>query len=212
MALVVQKQKFNQSENATNDQFRTDSGPSIVMPSLNKLISCEDGSSPSIATKMFVSATNPFQSSDPNTQVSGAIVSMELTDDDGNPIPVNNTAEPFVIRVPAQEPARTYEASIGLTQTNYYKTVLLTNISSLHVVLIPENEGDLYHVYVKFSVSPKTDELKYPDEENFDYSFSLPKNRTDPSDTSELRYTAFIGSNDTKGNGTYYIAVKLYSE
>ncbi len=182
------------------------------MPALNKLISCKDGSAPSVSTKMFVSATNPFQSSDSNTQINGAIVSMELADDNGNPIPVHNTSEPFVIKVPAQEPARSYHAEIGLTQTNYYKTVLLTNISSLHVVLMPENEGDLYHVYIKFSANPKTDDSKYPDEKNYDFSFSLPKNKTNQEDLSELRYTAFIASNETKGNGTYYIAVKLYSK
>ena len=60
MALIVQKQNFNASDNSTNDQFSSDSGPSIVMPSLNKLVNNSDNTeSPSISTKMFVSSTNP---------------------------------------------------------------------------------------------------------------------------------------------------------
>lgn len=60
MALIVQKQNFNASDNSTNDQFSSDSGPSIVMPSLNKLINnSDDAASSSISTKMFTSSSNP---------------------------------------------------------------------------------------------------------------------------------------------------------
>ena len=136
---------------------------------------------------------------------------MELTDDNGDPIPVNNTAEPFIIKVPAQDPPRLYEGNIDLIGINYYKTVLLTNSSSLHVVVIPENPGDLFHLYIKYSSNPKKDELRYPDEENYDYAFTLPKNETYSEDKAELKYTAFVGQDLIKGSGTYYIGLKLFS-
>ena len=212
MALVVAKKRFNASDEAGDDQFGTSSGPSIKMPALGKVMKNADGSESDVATKMFSSATNPFQSSDPNTQANGPIVSMELADANGNPIPVNNTDEPFVIRVPAQKPARSYQASINLTAINYYKTVLLTDISSLHVVVMPERAEEVFHIYVKYSASPKSDEHKYPDEVNYDYVFTVPNNRTSEDPSDELRYTAFIGANETKGSGAYYIGVKVASK
>ena len=36
-----------------------------------------------VSTKMMVSNDNPYQSSNPDAQVQGTIVSMELEDDDG---------------------------------------------------------------------------------------------------------------------------------
>lgn len=212
MALLVAKKKFNAQDDTCDDQFSSDSGPSIKMPALGKVMKNLDGSEPNVATKMFVSSTNPFQSSDPNTQANGAIVSMELADEDGNPIPVNNTDEPFVIKVPAQEPARSYQGSVNLTAINYYKTVLLTNISSLHVVVIPEKPEEVFHIYVKYSAKPRGDENKYPDEENYDYHFTVPNNKTSLDPANELRYTAFIGANETMGSGAYYIGVKVASK
>lgn len=155
--------------------------------------------------------SNSFQSSNADTQANGAIVSMELTDNNGEPISVNNTAEPFVIKVPAQDPPRLYDGSIDLIGMNYYKTILLTNTSSLHVVVIPNNPGDLFHLYIKYSKNPKTDELKYPDEENYDYVFTLPTNATYSKDKTELKYTAFVGQDRIKGSGAYYIGLKLFS-
>ena len=79
---------------------------------------------------------------------------------------------------------------------------MATNSSSLHVVVIPDNPGDFYHIYIKYSVTKVTTE--YPDEHNYDYHFTVPDlyaADTDPS--NELMYTAFISNNDTKGKQIY---------
>lgn len=54
----------------------------------------------------------------------------------------------------------------------------------------------------------------YPNEVNYNYVFTLPNNKTSfPRDkANELKFTAFISDNETMGNGTYYIGVKLASE
>ena len=206
MAIVAAKLSFNESSEDNTD-FGTDSGPSIKMPSLSKVI--KDGSAPaSVATKMLVSASNPFQSSSPTKQAKGTIVSMELTDENGTPLSINGTDEPFVIQVPNQEPARAYKSSVDLIGFTYYKLYLPSDSSSLHFVLRPDTIGDIYHVYIsKYTLDTPSDQ-KYPTEQYNDYAFTLPNNR-DVNETSELKYTAFIGNNETKGNGTYYIGVKL---
>ena len=209
MAMIVHKQSFNSSNNLSSNQFNTLSGPSIAMPSLNKIIS---GSSPdSISTKMLVSATNPFQSNTEGKQAKGTIVSMELADENGNTLAINNTEEPFVIRVPAQEPAQAFRTSVDLISFAYYKTVVLTNSSSIHVVTIPDSVGDIYHVYIRYSADPAMDDLRYPTEKNYNWVFTLPNNNTNDEHFSELKYTAFLGINETKGAGTYYIGIKLAS-
>ncbi len=100
---------------------------------------------------------------------------------------------------------------VGIT---YFKTFLSTNVSSLHVVLLPQRLGDWYHVYIKYTplkVLGADDE--YPSQSSNDYNFTLPSSpaiRNDPSYArDELAHTAFIRANETKGNGTYYIGVKL---
>ena len=85
-------------------------------------------------------------------------------------------------------------------------------MSSLHVVVLPEKAGDWYHVYIKYTPLKVIDE--YPSETTYDYYFTLPTNSsagTTNANAYEMRHTAFIRANETKGNGTYYIAVKLGS-
>lgn len=206
MAIVAAKISFNQSSEDSAD-FGTDAGPSIRMPSLNKVI--KDGSAPaSVSTKMLVSASNPFQSSSPGKQAKGTIVSMELTDENGNPLSINGTDEPFVIQVPNQEPARAYKSNVDLIGFTYYKLYLPSDSSSLHFVLKPDTPGDMYHVYIsKYTLDTPSDQ-KYPNEQYHEYKFFLPNNRT-VEETSELKYTAFIPNGETKGNGTYYVGIKL---
>jgi len=207
MAIVAAKKNLNESSDEDTN-FGTDSGPSIKMPSLSKVL--KDGSAPaSVATKMLVSASNPFQSSSPDKQAKGTIVSMELTDENGNPLSINGTDAPFVIQVPNQTPARAYKSSVDLIGFTYYKLYLPTDSSSLHFVLKPDTVGDFYHVYIsKYTLDTPSDQ-KYPNEMYNDYAFTLPNNRMDVDNSSELGYTAFIGNNETKGVGVYYIGVKL---
>ena len=73
---------------------------------------------------------------------------------------------------------------------------------------MPTEPGEFYHVYIKYTDKKVID--TYPDENNYDYMFTLPNNKSSSS-APEIKYSAFIGSNETKGNGTYYIGVKLIS-
>lgn len=76
---------------------------------------------------------------------------------------------------------------------------------------MPEIPGDFYHIYIKYSTAKVIEE--YPDEKNYDYAFTSPNSiYLEEGDFEELRYTSFISNNDTKGNGTYYIGVKLASK
>lgn len=119
MALIVGKKNVNDSDDAPTE-FKSDNGPAIKMPVLSSVINTSNSSiPPAIQTKMIVSGSNPFQSS--KSQAQGTIVSLELTDDFGNPLVINNTQEPFNIKIPAQEPAQDFIASVGLLGLNYHK-------------------------------------------------------------------------------------------
>ncbi|CAF0709342.1 unnamed protein product [Brachionus calyciflorus] len=207
MSLIVGKKNLNESESDSETEFSTDGGLSIVMPVISNVVNTSNSSMPpSIVTSMIASAENPLQSS--KSKASGMIVSLKLTDETGCSIVVNNTKEPFNIKIPSATPAPAFIAYVNQTGINYHKLFLATNSSSLHVVIIPETPGDIYHIYIKYSETKITS--VYPDEKNHDYAFTSPDLSgyyTDPS--NELMYTAFISNNDTKGNGTYYIGVKL---
>ena len=80
-----------------------------------------------------------------------------------------------------------------------------TNSSSLHIEIYPEQKGDIYHIYVKYSDKKVID--VQPSEKSYDYAYTLPNfNKTE---SEEKMHTIFIPQNETKGNGTYYIGVKL---
>jgi hypothetical protein len=83
----------------------------------------------------------------------------------------------------------------------------------LHFVAIPETQGDFYHIYIKYSAKRTISQDEYPDESSFDYHCMSPNNKTyeNSPDKYELVHTCFIAANETKGNGTYYIGVKLAS-
>jgi hypothetical protein len=82
---------------------------------------------------------------------------------------------------------------------------LPTNSSSLHIEIYPEQKGDIYHIYVKYSDKKVID--VQPSEKSYDYAYTLPNfNQTE---SEEKMHTIFIPQNETKGNGTYYIGVKL---
>ena len=48
-----------------------------------------------------------------------------------------------------------------------------------------------------------------PSEKSYDYAYTLPNNNI--TDNEEKRQTIFIPQNETMGNGTYYVGVKLAS-
>lgn len=76
--------------------------------------------------------------------------------------------------------------------------------------MLQDDYVNYYHVYIKYSVTKVTD--VYPNEINADYVFTLPNNRTlEKNQPRDLKNTAFIPANMTKGNGTYYVGVKLAS-
>ena len=126
MAIVAAKLNFNETEEDKNATFGVGAGPTIKMPKLSGLVA--EGA----ASRMLIAGSNPFQSSDPTKNTKGSIVSMELTDANGNPIPVNNTDEPFVIQVPNPEPAKSYRSSVDLIGYTIYKV----NFSLLLLLLL----------------------------------------------------------------------------
>lgn len=120
MALIVGKKNLNDTDGET--EFSTDSGLSIVMPVISSVVNTSNSSiPPSIVTSMIASNENPLQSS--KSKATGMIVSLKLTDDFGNPIVVNNTAEPFNIKVPANVPAPFFKAYVNQTGINYHKVI-----------------------------------------------------------------------------------------
>ena len=77
-------------------------------------------------------------------------------------------------------------------------------------MITPEVEGDFYHVYISHTPNKTIDQ--YPNENSHDYAFTIPRNETSANENDEFRYRIFLRSNETKGNGTYYIGIKLASK
>ena len=125
VSLIVASKKVNESSVEEDmEQFSTESGPAIKMPSLSKVLDLNGSAPKSVSTKFFVSSFNPFQSSSSEKQARGTIVSMELTDENGQALSVNNTQAPFVIRVPSPQPAPAYQSNVGLIGFTYYKVII----------------------------------------------------------------------------------------
>lgn len=122
MALIVGKKSLNDTDESETE-FSTDGGLSIVMPVISCVVNKSNSSMPqSIVTSMIASNENPLQSS--RSKATGMIVSLKLTDDFGNPIIVNNTAEPFNIKVPASFPVPLFRAFVNQTGIIYHKVIL----------------------------------------------------------------------------------------
>ena len=123
MALIVGKKSLNDTDESETE-FSTDGGLSIVMPVLSSVVNKSNSSiPPSIVTSMIASNENPLQSS--RSKATGMIVSLKLTDDFGNPIVINNTAEPFNIKVPASFPVPLFRAYVNQTGIIYHKVNIL---------------------------------------------------------------------------------------
>lgn len=121
MAMLVGLQAFNES-NEEKTSFTSNNGPSIEMPALSKILT-SNSKVPAISTKMLVFASNPFKSVAGNSNTKGSIVSLQLSDSDGNELKINNTDEPFVIQIPAQTPAKSFKSSVNLTGYTYFKVI-----------------------------------------------------------------------------------------
>jgi hypothetical protein len=121
MSMIVGLQAVNESSQEKTS-FTSENGPSIVMPALSKVLS-SDSRPPAISTKMLVFASNPFKSTEGNSNTKGSIVSLQLSDSDGNELKINNTDEAFVIQIPAQTPAKSFKSSVNLTGYTYFKVI-----------------------------------------------------------------------------------------
>ena len=134
LSLVVSAQNFSDSSN-TSKQFEgsgTD-GASLVMPSLSKVLDKDAMSSGGVQTKMLVAESNPLQSI-AGSQASGPILSFEISDKSGNPLKVNNTAEPFRMFIPCKKPARAFIAELDPIGITYFKvTNTFSGVSFFHL-------------------------------------------------------------------------------
>ena len=119
MALTVAKKSASDDSAGTSLEGDS-SGSSIAMPKFGDMFK-DTGSMGAVSTKLIVSKNNPYQSSGSSSGVSGSIVSLSLSDDSGTDYDVNNTKNPFVIKIPAQEEAGEISASVTLLDFNYHK-------------------------------------------------------------------------------------------
>jgi hypothetical protein len=87
---------------------------------------------------------------------------------------------------------------------------LEANTSALGIMITPEVDGDFYHVYI--SHTPNKTISEYPNEKTHDYAFTVPQNSSQTGENDAFKYRIFLRSNETKGNGTYYIGIKLASK
>jgi hypothetical protein len=210
LSLIVAKKSPTDASANSSQSFNSEGGSSIEMPKLSSVFKDASKITGGFQAKMVASASNPYVSS--KSQVSGSIVSLDITDDSGNPIAVTNTSEPFVINVPSPEPAKGFKSIVNRTGITYHK-LYLKNASTVVFVAQPRTPGDQYFVYVKYSAAKVANASFFPLDRTFDFSFALPNRNVvaakDP--TGEVAYTVFIPANATKDDATYYIGVKLAS-
>lgn len=97
-------------------KFETDSGSSIALPQNNEFNNKK--------TKLIVSEKNPYQSVGSNSAVHGSIVTLELSDSNGQNVPVNNSKSPFVIKIPNTIESEVLSGTVNLTEITYHKVSL----------------------------------------------------------------------------------------
>lgn len=206
LALVATKVS-NESNGAS---LGSSSGTKISMPKLKNVLNDSQQGLPEVSTKLIVADKNPYQSVGSKSTINSPIVTLQLADDDGNELLINNTKEPFVINIPSKGPIETISSFVKLLEITYHKTFVPNNDSALSLILTPLTKGDYYHVYI--SHSPKKTIAEYPNEKSHDWVFTVPNNLTYDESTEEgrdFKHTIFLSNNETKGEGYYFIGVKL---
>ena len=95
-------------------------GLTVEMPAFGDVLGA--GQNPTaISTQLLTSNANPFAGASDQRQTQGKIVTLVLKDENGNPLAINNTKQPFRIRIPAPEPAETFNSSVSLVGFTYFK-------------------------------------------------------------------------------------------
>lgn len=123
LSLVVSAQNLSDASNAAPKQFAgsdSDGGASLVMPALSKVLDPGAATGGGVQTKMLVADSNPLQSTS-GSQASGPILSFEISDKSGNPLKINNTAEPFRMFIPCNKPPRAFVAQLDPIGFTYFK-------------------------------------------------------------------------------------------
>lgn len=122
MQLVVSAKKVNESEDGPSD-FEAN-GIEISMPKLSSVLN--DTASPSsVSSKMLVSGNNPYKSKSGKGDITGTIVSYELTDQNGEKLVVNNTKEPITLRIPTNGNDKMFVGRVERVGINYHKVIFI---------------------------------------------------------------------------------------
>jgi hypothetical protein len=119
LSLTVAKKAANESNEASTLDGDP-SGSSIAMPAFGDILSSTDGLG-QIATKLVVSNNNPFQSTSSKSGVQGSIVTLTLSNDNGEELAVNGTKKPFIISIPNASPVGVVTSSVKLLEYRYHK-------------------------------------------------------------------------------------------
>ena len=123
LSLVVGKRNPNDAAANQPQTMNSENGASIQMPKLSSVFKDTSKVASGFQTKMVASDSNPYQSS--QSSVTGSIVSLDLTDNDGNPLAISNTTEPFLIRIKCKQPARAFRANVSQVGITYHKVRFL---------------------------------------------------------------------------------------
>ena len=132
MQLVVSAKKVNESEDDSSN-FEAN-GIEVSMPRLSSVLN--DTASPSsVSTKMLVSGNNPYKSKSGKGDITGTIVSYELTDQNGEKLVVNNTKEPIIISIPTKGNDEMFVARVEKHGINYHKVNLFGYFSLFNLIV-----------------------------------------------------------------------------
>ncbi len=133
LSLTVAKKAANESNEASTLDGDP-SGSSIAMPAFGDILSSTDGLG-QIATKLVVSNSNPFQSTASKSGVQGSIVTLTLSNDNGQEIAVNGTKKPFIISIPNASPVGVVSSAVKLLEFRYHKVKIRLQGSQSGTVL-----------------------------------------------------------------------------
>ena len=142
LSLTVAKKSAN-DDSGNSSLDGDESGSSIAMPKFGDMFK-DTSSMGSVSTKLIVSKSNPFQSAGSSSGVSGPIVTLSLSDDSGSDLDVNNTKNPFVIKIPPQEEAGEISASVSIVDFNYHKVNFQITIISLLIIIKKKYFTDIF--------------------------------------------------------------------
>ncbi|XP_062619009.1 polycystin-1-related protein-like [Saccostrea cucullata] len=194
-----------------NTQLDTSTG-SFQMPEMDTILSQNTSY---VDSKVLSSKTNPYVWDSSAKFINTPVLTLNLYDSDGQEIAVKNLNDNITIDISVDSSKlKISEINFPLTsreKLSYHFFTVRSNMSSVHIIVKPEDPETKLECYVGIGRQPTIDD--------YDSNFTIPRELAysveDASLRDELEHTIFLSPEyvQERGIGNYYLGVRpVYNE